>query len=777
VDIASGRLAELAAELARQQEYEESVLRARSTETQAKLRMNQLARAASEARLALQDLENKESARQKLAKRVASDQKIHQQTSDELAQAQAELAQLQALVDSKDEIARQHEAWLQARAEVDQWNNILAQLHPLKAEESELREKIQQTQAELETELALKERQWQEAQAAAAELPALSQQVAELQKEVAALAELEEKDREQRARLAALQVEIEQVGKELAELEQRLQVIPARQAQRDELKAQVESLLALAEEEQTRQQRLSELRVLVRQTDQEIEQLQERLTELARRREFMLSGETDVCPVCQRPLGEDGREHVLQEYDREMSDLQAQIEEIQARRAELVAEGKRLKEASSEAELRLQRLPGLQRQLAQLESFLQGEDGDLTRLQKREQELRERQEQLQAERETLRSQQESAIPLLRDLPGKRQALGRMESQLARLQELAAPLDALQEQVSALRQRLAAGVLPELQPRLAEISARLAELRYDEAAHRQAQQELASLAQAAEQWRQVQSAEARLPQVAARVQRLQERWQNEAANLQDDEAELAALAQAVQDLPQVQKRWQEADEMAARAHQEWEMAHGELAAAKQKLAALSGIRQQRDQVEKELAQLKTQVQRYHTLEKAFGRDGVQAMIIEAALPELETEANRLLARLSDGRMNVRLQTQREKKTGGVKEALDIIISDDLGSRPYELYSGGEAFRVDLALRIALSRLLAHRAGAALQTLFIDEGFGSQDTRGRENLVEAINMIKDEFALILVITHIDELKDQFPVRILVEKTERGSTYRLG
>ena len=66
-------------------------------------------------------------------------------------------------------------------------------------------------------------------------------------------------------------------------------------------------------------------------------------------------------------------------------------------------------------------------------------------------------------------------------------------------------------------------------------------------------------------------------------------------------------------------------------------------------------------------------------------------------------------------------------------------------------------------------------SALQTLFIDEGFGTQDAHGRENLVEAIHMIKDEFALVLVITHIDELKEQFPVRIQVVKDgDKGSSY---
>jgi exonuclease SbcC len=70
------------------------------------------------------------------------------------------------------------------------------------------------------------------------------------------------------------------------------------------------------------------------------------------------------------------------------------------------------------------------------------------------------------------------------------------------------------------------------------------------------------------------------------------------------------------------------------------------------------------------------------------------------------------------------------------------------------------------------MLARRAGAHLRTLFIDEGFGSQDDDGRNKLVEAITAIQADVDMILVITHIDELRDSFPVHVVVEKTQNGS-----
>ena len=74
------------------------------------------------------------------------------------------------------------------------------------------------------------------------------------------------------------------------------------------------------------------------------------------------------------------------------------------------------------------------------------------------------------------------------------------------------------------------------------------------------------------------------------------------------------------------------------------------------------------------------------------------------------------------------------------------------------------------------MLSQRLGAPLPTLFIDEGFGTQDAAGRERIVDAIASIQDEFEKIIVITHLEDLKDLFPARIEVLKTEAGSQFWL-
>ncbi len=225
--------------------------------------------------------------------------------------------------------------------------------------------------------------------------------------------------------------------------------------------------------------------------------------------------------------------------------------------------------------------------------------------------------------------------------------------------------------------------------------------------------------------------------------------------------------------------EEAERELFRIREEENKARSELGGAQQRVDILSTQRTRKADFEKEREEFQKQIARHKTLERAFGKDGVPALLIEQALPQIETKANELLDRLSDGNMSIRFVTQAEykdKKRDDLKETLDIQISDSAGIRNYEMYSGGEAFRVNFAIRLALSEILAQRKGARLQTLVIDEGFGSQDIQGRQRLIEAINLVKNDFAKILVITHLDELKDAFPTRIEVEKTERGSVIQV-
>lgn len=241
---------------------------------------------------------------------------------------------------------------------------------------------------------------------------------------------------------------------------------------------------------------------------------------------------------------------------------------------------------------------------------------------------------------------------------------------------------------------------------------------------------------------------------------------------DAAAALAAAEAQLPDVDEARRQLYETQEQEQRIRMEF-------GAARQRVLILDELKKRQKAYTAQREELAHTVAQYKQLEAAFGKNGVPALLIEQALPEIENKANEVLERLSGGTMTVRFVTQsayKDKRRDDLKETLDIQISDGSGTRDYEMFSGGEAFRVNFAIRLALSEVLAQRAGARLQTLVIDEGFGSQDSEGRQRLIEAINLVRQDFSRILVITHIDELKDAFPNRIEVEKTLSGSSIRV-
>lgn len=192
-----------------------------------------------------------------------------------------------------------------------------------------------------------------------------------------------------------------------------------------------------------------------------------------------------------------------------------------------------------------------------------------------------------------------------------------------------------------------------------------------------------------------------------------------------------------------------------------------------------LREQENKInsyKKKLKELEQSIEEYKAIIHALSKDGIQALLIEEALPEIEEEANNLLARLTDNQAHLIIESLKDLKSGGSKETLEIKVSDSMGIRPYELFSGGEAFRIDFALRIAISKLLARRAGTSLQTLIIDEGFGSQDEEGLSHIMEAIYKIQRDFSKIIIVSHLQSMKDQFPVNFFINKGPEGSILRI-
>jgi len=315
--------------------------------------------------------------------------------------------------------------------------------------------------------------------------------------------------------------------------------------------------------------------------------------------------------------------------------------------------------------------------------------------------------------------------------------------------------------------------PAEQEALKQLEGELAELGYDSQQHEQVRRRLT-------EWEQYEGLKRRLEEADRLISREKEAASRaeEAAgelrhSLEADKQKQQELSQQLASLPQLADNLAQAETEHRALVAQQEQARETIGNVKGKLQHCSELEVRRKEKEKLLAQAAKEEKIYRDLAQAFGKKGIQALLIERALPEIEVEANELLGRMTDNRMHAEIETQRQTKKGDVVETLDINISDELGTRNYEMFSGGEAFRINFAIRIALSKLLARRAGAPLPTLIIDEGFGTQDSVGIEKLKEAINSIQDDFDKILVITHIEELRDAFPTRINVVKTPQGST----
>jgi DNA repair protein SbcC/Rad50 len=447
--------------------------------------------------------------------------------------------------------------------------------------------------------------------------------------------------------------------------------------------------------------------------------LEQDLSQVEDKLKMLSHPEGAKCPLCETELGAEGQKRIELKY---LSEKSSNRQALQAGQAELV---------QKEAELKV-----LEMELLQAEN-----------------KMKHAREIAQSKMGTLSQVITTALEAGEKITAEKQNLEEIEQRLAgrdfALEEQAA-LDKIEKEIDA------AGYDPQQHERLRLKAADLEQ--YEAPKHKLEEADRQIILEREAELK----AAANVQELKTRIEEDQQRRTvlvSELNNLSAVNTELARAEMEYQKILADQRKIQEM-----------------LGGIKVKLERLTGLEQKSREKEVQRTEALNQDKIFKELVQAFGKKGIQAMLIETALPEIENEANKLLARMTDNRMSLKLETQRETKKGDVMETLDINISDELGTRNYEMFSGGEAFRIDFAIRIALSRLLARRAGAPLPTLIIDEGFGTQDSSGIEKIKEAITSIQDDFEKILVITHITDFKEAFPMNIEVIKTPEGSSVYL-
>ena len=187
-----------------------------------------------------------------------------------------------------------------------------------------------------------------------------------------------------------------------------------------------------------------------------------------------------------------------------------------------------------------------------------------------------------------------------------------------------------------------------------------------------------------------------------------------------------------------------------------------------------VRLEAEQVKKqaELDGLNSELALSEKLKDYFGKDGIQAVILEGVVAEMENGANDVLSKICSEPSSISIITQRQNDVGNWVETFDIQTR--IGNRveqSFESLSGGEQFRISMALRLALSSVLSGHSGAKIDLLLLDEVSSSLDNRGVDMFVNVVRSLGREMK-VLVISHDEKLKDKFPNTITINKSDSGS-----
>lgn len=218
-----------------------------------------------------------------------------------------------------------------------------------------------------------------------------------------------------------------------------------------------------------------------------------------------------------------------------------------------------------------------------------------------------------------------------------------------------------------------------------------------------------------------------------------------------------------------------------ARETWQHAVAELAAVRERVARFGDLRLAIEKLDRDGHERREQHQILVRLADTLAgrapntmRMTLETFVLAAELEEIVAAANLRLADMSDGRY--RLEHTDTLARRGAASGLGLHVHDAYTgrTRPPQSLSGGETFLASLALALGLAEVVTSRAGGIrLDTLFIDEGFGSLDAETLELALRTLDDLRSGGRTIGVISHVEAMKEQLPIGILVEATPHGSS----
>jgi exonuclease SbcC len=187
--------------------------------------------------------------------------------------------------------------------------------------------------------------------------------------------------------------------------------------------------------------------------------------------------------------------------------------------------------------------------------------------------------------------------------------------------------------------------------------------------------------------------------------------------------------------------------------------GDVKTAEQALQAAQHAEAQYEERARQVEAQETELRYHEELDAAY--TDLRQELNDQVRPELSEIASAFLAQLTDGRY-----TAME-----IDEGYNIMVLDEGEEKP--VISGGEEDVANLVLRLSLSQMIAERAGHPLSLLILDEVFGSLDVARRDNVVQLLHALESRFEQVILITHIDGIRESLDQVLRVDFDERAAT----
>lgn len=155
--------------------------------------------------------------------------------------------------------------------------------------------------------------------------------------------------------------------------------------------------------------------------------------------------------------------------------------------------------------------------------------------------------------------------------------------------------------------------------------------------------------------------------------------------------------------------------------------------------------------------------------------LESYVLAARLEQVAAAATARLQRMSSGRYTL---VHSDARTGGRRSGLGLHVVDAWTGRERDTatLSGGETFFASLALALGLADVVTDEAGGVrLDTLFIDEGFGSLDDQTLDEVLDVLDSLRERDRSVGIVSHVADLRRRIPAQLEVVKERHGSAVR--